>query len=444
VSVSTVAWLEAQGARYRGTLCPYKTSYPTDKHYLYYSGNEKAWPYTLEAEPAARGHRMVAKGMSSGHAFLEALMDTARRKGVEVRPQSRVESLVVEGGRVAGVRYRGMDLEGGAGRRHRQLTGWAGKLGNWVPAVGARLSASAESTWSASAAEHVVRGKTVILSAGGFAFNRELKERYAQGAYIDTVPLGTVGDDGTGIRLGQSAGGTVGHLENMTAWRFMSPPAGLLQGVSVGLSGRRVANEDLYGATHSDHLIREHDGKGWLVLDSRQWRNARSQINDQTELFQRVQAYYLFTRGHVKGGTLAELAGKAGVDAAGLQETVAAYNEGIRSGAGDPAHKAADLCSPVEEGPFYAIDISIKNSALYPAPGLTLGGLRVNEETGELLDERDQSVPGVYAAGRTAVGICSRSYVSGLSLADGVFSGRRAGVHAAATAKAVTLTNADV
>ena len=36
------------------------------------------------------------------------------------------------------------------------------------------------------------------------------------------------------------------------------------------------------------------------------------------------------------------------------------------------------------------------------------------------------------AAGRTAVGICSSSYVSGLSLADGVFSGRRAGGHAAA------------
>jgi len=41
-------------------------------------------------------------------------------------------------------------------------------------------------------------------------------------------------------------------------------------------------------------------------------------------------------------------------------------------------------------------------------------------------------VPGLYAAGRTAVGLCSHSYVSGLSLADCVFSGRRAGRHAAA------------
>lgn len=444
VSASTITWLESQGAKYRGTLCPYKTSYPTDKHYLYYSGNEKAWPYTLQAEPAARGHRMVAKGMSSGHDFLQALMATAQRKGVEFRPQSRVHSLIIEGGRVVGVRYRGMDPEADAGKRHRQLTTWAGKFGNWVPAIGARLSGSAEVTWQQHAVEREARGKTVILAAGGFAFNPQMKREYAQGAYNDTVPLGTVGDDGTSIRLGQSAGGSVDHMTNMTAWRFMSPPSGLLEGVSVGLSGQRIANEDLYGATHSDVMIREHDGKGRLILDSRQWKKARSQINDQTELFQRVQAYWLFTRGHAKAATLAELAAKTGVDPAGLQQTVSAYNDGIRSGAGDPAHKAADLCSPVDQAPFYAIDISIKNSSLFPASGLTLGGLRVNEETGELLDSGDQSIPGIYAAGRTAVGLCSRSYVSGLSLADGVFSGRRAGTHAAATAKAVTLSDSDV
>ena len=42
---------------------------------------------------------------------------------------------------------------------------------------------------------------------------------------------------------------------------------------------------------------------------------------------------------------------------------------------------------------------------------------------------------GLYAAGRNAVGICSNSYVSGLSLSDCIFSGRRAGRHAAAQAQ---------
>jgi 3-oxo-5alpha-steroid 4-dehydrogenase len=62
-----------------------------------------------------------------------------------------------------------------------------------------------------------------------------------------------------------------------------------------------------------------------------------------------------------------------------------------------------------------------------PLPCLTLGGLRVNEETGEVLNQSNVEIPGLYAAGRTAVGICSNIYVSGLSVADCIFSGRRIG-----------------
>ena len=69
---------------------------------------------------------------------------------------------------------------------------------------------------------------------------------------------------------------------------------------------------------------------------------------------------------------------------------------------------------------------------------LTLGGLTVAEDTGQVLREDGSIVGGLYAAGRTAVGLCSNSYVSGLSLADCVFSGRRAGKHAAQRVAAAT------
>ncbi|MNN76964.1 3-oxo-5-alpha-steroid 4-dehydrogenase [compost metagenome] len=62
-----------------------------------------------------------------------------------------------------------------------------------------------------------------------------------------------------------------------------------------------------------------------------------------------------------------------------------------------------------------------------PLGALTVGGLKVNEDTGALLDGNGQSIAGLYAAGRTAIGIPSHLYISGLSLADCVFSGRRAG-----------------
>ena len=63
----------------------------------------------------------------------------------------------------------------------------------------------------------------------------------------------------------------------------------------------------------------------------------------------------------------------------------------------------------------------------HPAPVLTLGGLVVTPESGQVLRPDGRPVEGLYAAGRTAAGLCSRSYVSGLSLADCIFSGRRAG-----------------
>jgi len=60
-----------------------------------------------------------------------------------------------------------------------------------------------------------------------------------------------------------------------------------------------------------------------------------------------------------------------------------------------------------------------------------LGGLAVAEDSGEVLRADGSRIAGLYAVGRSAVGLCSRSYVSGLSLADCVYSGRRAGRHAA-------------
>lgn len=54
------------------------------------------------------------------------------------------------------------------------------------------------------------------------------------------------------------------------------------------------------------------------------------------------------------------------------------------------------------------------------------GGLMVDEESGHVVRETGEAIPGLYAAGRTAVGICSESNFSGLSIADTIFSGRRA------------------
>ncbi|MCK0516701.1 FAD-binding protein [Williamsia sp. DF01-3] len=429
-SVERLSWLEKHGAQFDSSLCEYKTSYPTDRHYLYYSGNEKAYPYNQYATPAPRGHRQVAKGMNSGRVLWERLRDAALGLGVTVLPATRVDELIIEDGQVRGIRGRTMPIDNDEAHRYRRLAYLGAKLTNWVPAVGKSLNRLAEREWAASAEVLTVRSPTVILSAGGFVFNRDMTRELAP-AYNLISPLGTEGDDGKGIALGVSAGGTTAQMERVTAWRFLSPPAAMLEGIAVGVNGKRIANEDLYGATHAEIMVTEHGGKGYLIADSAIWRRARAQVRTQTLLFQRAQLASVFTTGHRKANSLSELADKLGISASGLAASVAEYNDAIASGTGDPAHKAAQMCAPIEEGPFYGIDISLRESLAYFVPGLTLGGLRVAGTSGLVLDRHDSPIAGLYAAGRTAVGICSRSYVSGLALADCVFSGQRAGQHAA-------------
>ncbi len=433
-SVDQLAWLEKQGAAFEASLCPYKTSYPT-KHYLYFSGNEKALPYRLNARPAPRGHRQIATGTKSGRDLWRALRDSALRLGVTFLPRTTVEELVIVDGRVQGIRCRTW-ISGGrlAKRVHSAGTAFGAKMMNWMPPAGAPIMGLADRLWARHAQPRTFLAANVVLAAGGFAFNDDMFRRCAP-AYQQMRPLGTRADDGAGIRLGQSAGGATDHLERVTAWRLLTPPSALVEGIAVGVSGDRIAAEDLYGATHCHIMVNEFGGKGYLIADADIWTRARGQGMKQAESILRLQIGSIFTIGHRKAATLPELARKLGVSASGLAATVDAYNASIAAGTEDPAGKAAELCAPIVRPPFYGIDISMRPSLTYPVPGFTLGGLKVDGESGLVLDDHGQSIPGLYAAGRTAVGICSNSYVSGLALADCVFSGRRAGEHAAVATK---------
>ena len=113
-----------------------------------------------------------------------------------------------------------------------------------------------------------------------------------------------------------------------------------------------------------------------------------------------------------------------------LLQSWRSYNQAAHGG-DDPFGKSRDLILPLESPPFYALDISV-DKRVFPCAALTLGGLRVDETDGAVRTSDGGTVPGLYAAGRAAVGIASNHYVSGLALADCISSGRRAGRSAAA------------
>lgn len=430
-SVNNMNWMESHGVPFDSSLVPYKTSYPTDEYYLYHSGNEKAWPFKTKATPFARGHRAVAKGMASGKALYNPLKQSALRKGVTFFPAARVHELITDdSGAVTGVKYRSIPPGSRASRIHRELTLRPAKLENWAPAMMKGLRRRVDKLWADNAVDNEAHAPAVILAAGGFAYNREMRNKYVP-EYNGVLPLGTPGDDGTGIQLGESVGGVTGRMNKFTSWRFLSPPVSLTKGLSLGLNGRRVANEDLYGARFSEHMIHEHDAKAWLLFDANTWAAMKAEISYQGQIFHKIMMRYLLTFGHKSGHSIKEVLGECGIDVDAGETTVAEYNTAIASGQGDPAHKDESYCPPIVQAPFYAINISSKNSPLFPAPGLSLGGLVVDESSGLVKKEDGSTITGLYAVGRNAVGIASNGYISGLSIADCIFSGRRAGKHAA-------------
>jgi len=413
-SADMLGWLEEQGVPFEGSLCPYKTSYPTNRHFLYHSGSELS-----AGDPAPRGHRAAGSGMS-GRLLFDRLAAAARAHGVTVLPRTTAERLVTDAtGRVVGVDCRA--LRGWPAIAHRLLH--KPRLFLYVPKLGRLLHrpvAWLERRFGRPLRVTARRG--VVLAAGGFVANRTMMREHAP-AYRGGLPIGTVADDGSGIRLGTEAGGDTAHLDRVSVWRFLSPPSALLRGVLVGADGRRIGDESRYGAAIGDAVVTGHGGRAWLLVDRAVVATARRQVRGQTLWFQRLQAWYLLSVARHSGATLAEVAAKAGVDPAGLAATVKEYRA-------DPG-KPADLVSPLDTPPYSLIDCSVRPRLAYPAPMLTLGGLVVCEDSGQVRRPDGAAVDGLYAAGRTAVGVCSHSYVSGLALADCVYSGRRAGRHAA-------------
>jgi 3-oxo-5alpha-steroid 4-dehydrogenase len=432
-SVAMLAWLESHGVPFEGSLCPDKTSYPTNRHYLYYSGSEVS--ARDAAPPAPRGHRARGRGTSGGLLFAR-LAGAVRRAGVQVVEQTAAVRLMTDGGRVTGVECR--SLRGApwwARTAHRVLHRLARKPYLYVPKAGRLMHRPAAWLERRYGRRLLVgAGRGVVVAAGGFGANKEMLRAYAPSAR-GGLPLATPGDDGSGVLLGTGAGGAAALLDRVSVWRFISPPPALLRGVLVGADGKRICDESRYGAAIGEEIVRR-GGRAWLLVDRATIGAAKRQLRGSTLWFQRLQAWYLLTFGRVSADTLPGVAARAGVDPDGLTATVAAYNTGAcNTGVGnpgtDPAGKPADLACPQDQPPYSLIDFSIRPRLMYPAPVLTLGGLVVDPGTGQVLRADGTGVPGLYAAGRSAVGLCSRSYVSGLSIADCVFSGRRAGRHAA-------------
>jgi len=428
-----LVWLEEQGAQFNSSLCPFKTSYPPGQYYLYYSGNESFPPYNQTATPAPRGHRPKGEGMP-GNALFTKLKASALKKGVRVKYRSKVESLITDSdGRVIGLECSAIPERSISNLAHRLLS-----YINYKSRYAAISYPPLNRVFSALFGLLELRGrktrlrarKAVILAAGGFVFNRKMIEDIAP-RFLPGAPLGSIGDDGTGIGLGESVGGATANMDSVSAWRFITPPEDFVKGILVGPQGERVCNEQLYGAQMGRYMVHEHEGRAWLIIDSNLWKIVHhSLMQGNVRWFQALSAVGNLYFNKKRADSVAALARKCGIAAEKLEATVASYNETARNKGTDAKGKAAHHVLEINNPPYYAIDCSL-GSMQFPCATITLGGLAVQEGTSQVKREDGSVVDGLYAVGRNAAGIPSNGYVSGLAVAHCVFTGRQAGRHAA-------------
>lgn len=459
-SAEDLDWLVSHGVRFDSSYYPTKTFYPPAGYFLYHSDSGLAATYAQVTKPVPRGHKYWHAPSNQAVGFGVHLTAPLQRRAIELGvrfwPRTEARRLVIaDSGAVLGVVVIRIPPDLPQAQRYiaaqekaRQLLL---KLPSSMPGFD-RLERKAERYWKAAeqllethgVVQRIRARRGVCLSTGGFIWNRQMVANYAP-KYLSNMAMGSPGgDNGSGIRLGQSVGGVTDLMDRVSSWRFINPPRQWPQGILVNSSGQRFVNEQLYGAAIGRAMNEDHGGKGYIILDRELYRGAwRAAVRENLFPFMRLPLVLALIFQTCKGRTLEQLARKLKMSPSVLKDTVARYNRGAQGFEDDAFGKSQEECHVIENGPFYAVDVSA-SSKLFPCSAMTVGGLKVNEDSGQVLGEGGIPIAGLYAAGRTAVGLPSNLYVSGLSVADCVFSGRRvANYLASATTSPETEPRAD-
>ncbi|WP_193609032.1 3-oxosteroid 1-dehydrogenase [Nocardioides lijunqiniae] len=357
-----------------------------------------------------RGRRMFAMGNAIAIGLRKGLVDA----GVPVHYETELTGLVVEDGRVVGVRV------------------------------------------TQDGRESVVRARRgVILGSGGFERNLEMRERYQpQPTSVDWT-TGSQFNTGGGILAGIEAGAGTDLLDDSWWGPTIPLPGGpwfclaernLPGSIIVNQAGERFMNEALpYVEAVHEIYAGEATGVGhvpsWMVIDQR-YRNRY--------LFAGLMPRQPFPGRWYKHGvirradTLEALAAEIDVPAESLTATVERFNGFARGGTdedfhrgesaydkyySDPTVKPNPSLHTIDQGPFYAVKI-------VPGDLGTKGGL-VTDERARVLRADGSTIPGLYAAGNVSSAVMGRTYAGpGATIGPAMAFGYLAAEDIAATAAA--------
>ncbi len=375
-SVAHFDWLEALGFEFERSYYPEKAVIQPGTEGLMYTGNEKLWPYKDAARPAPRGHKVPVAGDTEGtRMVMDLLRERVVEAGVEVRYETGATRLVVDdvsgSGAVVGVAWRSFEQTG-----------------------------------------HVLAGG-VVLAAGGFVMNADMVAEHTPALSQNLFTLGSTYDDGLGIRLGQSVGAELKHMDEPFITAPVYPPSGLLTGIIVNAAGERFVAEDSYHSRTSQFVMEQPGSVAYLIVDSEHVEYPKFPLAPLIDGYE----------------TIAELETALDLPSGSVASTLQRYDEHAARGEDPDFHKGAEWLAPQSTGPWAVFDLRL-GKAMYA--GFTLGGLRVSVD-GEVQRPDGSAVAGLYAAGACASNLAQdgKGYCSGTQLGEGSFFGRKAGLAAA-------------
>jgi 3-oxo-5alpha-steroid 4-dehydrogenase len=371
-------WLEQQGIVFNNGFYPDKHVEHSTEDGLAWTGNEKVWPFSEQAHPFPRGHKVTVAGGQQelgmgGRKMMQILIQRVEEAGARIVVDANVKKLITDDdGRIVGVHYKTFEGE-----------------------------------------RNVRARKGVLIATGGFAMNKEMSERLSPLLADERINIvGSTYSDGSGITLGLSAGGELQDVGYLLTAPFY-PPAQLMKGVMVNKAGKRFVAEDSYHGRSSGAILLQPEQTAYLILDNAMFD--RPLMGGQ-EL---VDAWDNF----------ADMERDLGIPEGALQKTLADYNAHAAQHEDPEFHKYHDWVQPLAEPPFAAFNCSLGHAYF---SGFSLGGLATNEKA-QVLDASGKPIPGLYAAGACATNIAKdgMGYSSGTCVGESTFFGRQAGIDAA-------------
>ncbi|OGA45454.1 MAG: tricarballylate dehydrogenase [Betaproteobacteria bacterium RIFCSPLOWO2_12_FULL_62_58] len=342
-----------------------------------------------------------------GAGLVQDLTNTAVKKGIEIFYETRAVSLIYDGERVLGVRAksRGKPVE--------------------------------------------FHARAVVLACGGFEANPEWRTRYLGPGWELAKVRGTRHNLGEGLRMALDIGACpYGNWSGRHAvsWERHAPEFGDVNrshdpyrhsyplSIMINAEGKRFVDEgaEFYNYTYAKYggeVLKQTGQFAWQVFDAKVKPLLKQEYSGRN-----------VTR--VIANTLEELAAKLeGVNPEGFLKTVREYNAAVRTDV-PFSHAAKDgrctvgieppksnWANPLDTPPFEAYGVTCGIT-------FTFGGLRINHETGQVLDLSYAPIPGLYAAGEMVGGVFYFNYPAGTGLVSGLVFGRIAGSGAATGARA--------